>query len=178
LKGRKIMKLTNKKITFAKIALVALLAVLASVIGIAQRQDGPGGGGRRHFGGGHGRGGHFMPLHGIDLSEEQRTQVRQITERFHESTRALHEQIRAQGHPEGDALLNGTFNEAQVRAAAQARANVMIEIEVARARMMSEIYALLTPEQRAQLAARRQEMERRRQEREARRQASQSGQQN
>ena len=55
-------------------------------------------------------------------------------------------------------------DEAAVRAAAQARANVQVELEVARARMMSQIFAVLTAEQKAQLAAKRQQFEQRRSE--------------
>jgi Spy/CpxP family protein refolding chaperone len=43
---------------------------------------------------------------------------------------------------------------------------------VARARMMSEIFNVLTPEQKAQLAAERQQREQRRQERQNRRNAN------
>jgi protein CpxP len=60
--------------------------------------------------------------------------------------------------------MSGTFNEAAVRAAAQARANGHVEMEVARARMMSEIYNVLTPEQKTQLSTERQQREQRRQE--------------
>ena len=42
---------------------------------------------------------------------------------------------------------------AELIAAAQARANAHVEMEVARARMMSEMYAVLTPEQKADIIA-------------------------
>jgi Spy/CpxP family protein refolding chaperone len=59
-----------------------------------------------------------------------------------------------------------------VRSAAQARANAQVELEVSRARMMSEMYAVLTPEQKTQLATERQQWEQKRQERRARRGAN------
>lgn len=39
-----------------------------------------------------------------------------------------------------------------------------VELEVARARMMSQVYALLTAEQKAQIAERRQQFEQKRQQ--------------
>ena len=72
-----------------------------------------------------------------------------------------------------DPLAGGTFDEAAVRAAAQARANAEVEREVARARMMYEMYNVLTPEQKAQLAAERQQREQKRQEWRSRRQSGQ-----
>ena len=93
----------------------------------------------------------------LNLSDAQKEQMRQIAARFHESTESLREQLRAQRGNEFDSFNNGTFNEAAIRAAAQARANIQVEMEVARARMMSEMYAVLTPEQKAQLAKEREE---------------------
>ena len=61
-----------------------------------------------------------------------------------------------------DELKDGAFDEAAARAAAQARANVHVELDVAHARMMSQIYALLTAEQKAKLAELRQQFEQRR----------------
>jgi Spy/CpxP family protein refolding chaperone len=69
-----------------------------------------------------------------------------------EQMRTLHESQRE--------LMNGEFNEAAVRAAAEARAKVQVELEISHARMMSQMVSVLTSEQKAQLAARRQEMQR------------------
>lgn len=53
-------------------------------------------------------------------------------------------------------LTGEAFDEAAARAAAQARAGVHVEREVARARLLPRVYAPLTAEQKAQLAERRQ----------------------
>lgn len=111
----------------------------------------------------------------LNLTDAQRAQMEQIAARFRESTKALREQQRAARMGEGfDALNGGTFNEAAVRAAAQARANAQVEMDVARARMMYEMYNVLTPEQKAQLATERQQREQRRQEWRSRRGANQT----
>ena len=100
----------------------------------------------------------------LNLTDAQREQLRQIAERYRQSFRAQHER-RGEG-PRGrvDSLAGGAFDEAAVRAAAQARAAAQVEREVAHARMAHEMYNVLTAEQKAQLEAFRQQREQRRQE--------------
>ena len=131
-------------------------------------REGRGGGG--HKGGGGFFGGRFAER--LNLTDAQKAQMEQIEERFRANTQSLREQGREERGEGFDAFKGGTFNESAVRAAAQARANRQVEMEVARARMMSEMYAVLTPEQKAQLAAERQQWEQKRQERRARRDAA------
>ena len=56
--------------------------------------------------------------------------------------------------------MSGTFDEAAVRAAAEARAKIQVELEVAHAKIMSQIAGVLTAEQKAQLAAKHEQMRR------------------
>lgn len=132
-------------------------------------RDGKGMGGKR----GGLLGGRFAEK--LNLTDAQKEQIKQITARYRESAKATREQRRGQRAGGFDAFSGGSFDEAQVRAAAQARANARVEREVARARMMSEIYNVLTAEQKAQLATLRQQREQKMQERRARRNAN-SGQ--
>ena len=169
------MKLTGTKKIMGGIAIAGAL-VVTGIVGFAQQnstqeqgskpgveRQGMRGGNR----GGHGMRGGFMGgrfAEKLNLTDAQKEQMKQIQTKFHESTKALREESRG-GRQHGFELFNGgTFDEAAVRAAAQARANKHVEMEVARARMMSEMYAILTPEQKTQLAAQRQEMEQKRQE--------------
>jgi len=134
-----------------------------SVAALAQH-GGPGG----HRGGHGGPGrhgdmlGHFARE--LNLTDAQQAQVGQLTQSFHESNKALHEQLTKAGPGGGhfEGLKDGAFDEAAVRSAAQARANLHVEMEVAHARLMSQIYALLTPEQKAKVADLRQRHEQRR----------------
>ena len=98
----------------------------------------------------------------LNLSEAQLEQMRQIEERYRATFKAQHER-RAGGERRGrvDPFAGGAFDEAAVRAAAQARANAQVEREVAQARMMHEMYNVLTAEQKAQLEASRQQREER-----------------
>lgn len=148
---------------------------LTCVVGVAAQEQGQQGGGQgraeRPWGhkeeGGRdfGRRGGFGPFGAeLNLSDAQREQIRQIEERYRATFKA---ERGARGRDERqayDPLSGATFDEAAVRAAAQARANTQVEREVAHARMMHEMYNVLTAEQKAQLQAARQQREQRRQE--------------
>jgi len=149
--------MTKKRIIGGALALAAALMMTAA----AFAQHGPGGpgghrgpGGPGHHGGPGGRGsvlGHLSQA--LDLTDAQKTQIKQLEDNFKESTKSLHEQLGKAG-PGGpfEALNGGAFDEAAVRAAAQARANLHVELEVAHARFFSQVYAVLTAEQKAKLA--------------------------
>jgi periplasmic protein CpxP/Spy len=169
------MKFKGSRKIVGGLTLAALFA-LTGVTVVAQQQQEPaqGGGqgrGERQWGpeGGKGRrggrvGGAFGGRFGeqLNLTEAQREQMRQIEERYRATFRAQHESMRGREQRAFDPLAGGVFDEAAVRAAAQARANAQVEREVAQARMMHEMYNVLTSEQKAQLAAERQEREQRR----------------
>jgi protein CpxP len=159
---------------------LAAIVALAGVVGLGQQtqQQGPDDQGKQergwHRGEGRGmRGGGFggHMFESLNLSDAQKEQIKQIAERYHESFKAQRQANRGERRGGFDALGGGTFDEAAVRAAAQARANAQVEMEVTRARMMHEMYNVLTAEQKAQLATQRQQWEQKRQERRARRQA-------
>ena len=161
------MRLTKMKIFSGAFVLAAALLLGVGVAGFAQQGPGrgfDGGGPRGEHRGPHGRGGFVPFLRDLNLSDAQKAQIKQITDSFEASTKPLWERLGEQRDGEMDALKDGAFDEAAVRAAAQERANVHVELEVARARMMSQVYALLTPEQKAQIAQRRQQFEQKRQE--------------
>ena len=167
--------------------MLAATLALTGVVGFAQqqstqgqdngqaRQGREGRGGRRGFDGE--RDGLFGGRFGenLNLTDAQKEQLRQISVRYREVFKAQRQQNRGERRGGFDALKGGTFDEAAVRAAAQARANAQVEMEVQRAHMMFEMYNVLTSEQKAQLAAERQQREQqreqRRQERRTRRQA-------
>lgn len=188
------MNLTGTKKTIGGLMLTGAM-MLTGVVGFAQQttttQDGQEGKARSERqwgrGGKHGDkhrrggmrggfGGRFMES--LNLTDAQKEQMKQIATRYHENFKAQREQMRGEKRGGGfNALTEGTFNEAAVRAAAQARANARVEREVAHARMMSEMYSVLTAEQKAQLATQRQQMEQKRQEWRSRRNAAPAGEQ-
>ncbi len=170
------MKLTNSKKLIGGVALSGAL-MLTGIVGFAQQSttQGQGEGDRAgrhgHRGGGKGMGGMRGGFGGgfmrnLNLTDAQKQQMGQISARYQESMKALRQQSGDDKRGgDFDAFAGGTFDEAAVRTAAQQRANAHVEMEVMRARMMSEMYNILTPEQKTQLAAERQQREQRRQER-------------
>jgi Spy/CpxP family protein refolding chaperone len=155
--------MTRKRITGGAVALAAALMMTVA----AFAQHGPGGpGGHRGPGGPHGPGGPGNLLghlsQALNLTDAQQAQIRQLEETFKESTKGLHEQLEKAG-PGGPfgALNGGSFDEAAVRASAQARANLHVELEVAHAKFFSQVYAVLTAEQKAKLNELHKQMEER-----------------
>jgi len=149
----------NKKLTTGLVLAGALLLVVA-VAGFSHgvRHQGPPRDGG--FRGGPGPRDGLGPLaRDLNLTDAQKTQIKTITDSFRESEKALHDQLRTLHESEPDPM-SGTFDETAVRAAAEARAKIQIELEVSHAKMMSQIAAILTAEQKAQLASKRQQFER------------------
>ena len=153
------MKLNWKKFSVVATIAGALLLTTAAVVfsqNPPQRPDGPPGPPHGPFG--HGPRGPrgpagFGPLAGLNLTDAQKEQIKQIHESFAEQTKALRDQMRTLHEGQGDPL--GNFDEAAVRSSAEARAKVQVEMEVAHAKMMSQVANVLTAEQRAQMAERR-----------------------
>jgi Spy/CpxP family protein refolding chaperone len=157
------MRTSFKKLSIV-IAIAGALLLAAAAVSFSQNPQGPPPGGEFRGGPG-GRGGRGGPgprdglgplARDLNLSDEQQAQVKKISDSFAESTKSLHEQLRTLHESEGDPF-SGTFDEAAVRAAAEARAKIDVELQVAHAKMMSQIGAVLTTEQKAQLASRRRE---------------------
>jgi len=161
------MNFNFKKISVAAIGVTVLLATAAVVF--SQQPQGPVLPPPPGIGFGHGPGAPGVPPDGfgplgpfardLNLTEDQKNAINKISDSFRESTRALHEQMRALHENQTDPM-SGEFDEATFRASAEARAKIQVELEVAHAKMMSQIAAILTAEQKAQLAARHEEMRR------------------
>jgi protein CpxP len=140
-----------KSIKVALVGAAGLLLLIVAAVGFSQ---GPAGGPRGPRPGPRDGLGPFA--RDLNLSDDQKAQIKKIRDSFQESTKTLHDQLRTLHESEPDPL-GGTFDEAAVRAAAEARAKVEIELAVAHAKMMSQIAAVLTSDQKAQLAAKRQQ---------------------
>lgn len=145
---------SNWKKKSSSVAISGAILLMAALAAFSQGPDRP----RRGFPGGPGgpRDGIGFLARDLNLTPDQKTQIKKITDSFAESTKSLRDQLKTLHQSEPDPF-SGTFDEATVRAAAEARAKVDIELSVARAQLMSQIAAVLTPEQKAQLAAKRAE---------------------
>jgi periplasmic protein CpxP/Spy len=147
---------------------VAVAAMVATGVVHAQAPDGEPGKPARHarrgpggpfgpggFGPGFGRGGFGGPmamLRQLDLTEEQRTQVRQVMDGHRDELRAIGERLAAAHKAQHEAVTAATLDEQAVRAKSADLAQVMADAAVLRARVHSEVFAVLTPEQQAKAA--------------------------
>jgi protein CpxP len=130
-------------------------------MGPGQMEPGPGFRGGPQRPGGQRQGfGPFGPFgRELNLTDAQKTQIKSIQDSFRESDKALFDQLRALHEKQGD-VTPGTFDEAAFRSAAEARSKIQIELEVSHAKMMTQVFNVLTAEQKAQLQARHDQMRR------------------
>ena len=112
---------------------------------------GPGFGGPRDFG-----------LRGIDLSDAQREQVKSIRESHKDEFQQIGQKMRQAHEAFAQATEADTLDEAAVRARSTAVASAMADEAILRAKVRTEINAILTPEQLEQLKTRQQQMNNRR----------------
>ena len=162
--------------------IVALLILSVFTLGFTQERGGPGahfnGGGPPPFGPGGPGGGLPMPfLRDLNLTDDQKAQVKQVMSTFDQNTKTYRDQLRASFESQADSLKDGAFDEATVRAAAEKRASIQVELDVARARMMSQVLAVLTPAQKENLATLKQQFEQKHKEWEAQHQHQDASQQ-
>jgi len=185
------MKKLGKIQTFAVAGLSAL--ALATPLALAQtggtdqgqttraeRREGKGErGGRRHGRHGGKRGGRdfgVRGLRGVELSDAQKAQLKQLREGFKERTKPVREQLRARRQELRQAQSGGTFNESLAAQKLTETAGLKAKLMAERHRLQQESLSILTAEQKAQLEQRRQQREQRRAQRQQQRQTRRNAQ--
>lgn len=98
-----------------------------------------------------GPGGLMPALHRLDLSEDQREQIRDVLEQERELAEGYREQMRALRAELEDQIESDPFDENAVRAKAEAVAALGADMAVLRARRSGQIRELLTSEQLSEL---------------------------
>ena len=83
----------------------------------------------------------------IGLSEEQQEQIEAIREEERSGNEALRGKIREYRGQIRELTNVGTFDEKAIRAIAGEKAEIQVELAVAKARVHSRIHAIMTPEQ-------------------------------
>lgn len=106
-----------------------------------------------HFGDRHGMRGD-RGMRGLNLTQEQRDQIFQITYEQEPKLRDLHKAMRARRQALRDAATAKQFDKAKVQALADEQAKLEAQMIVMRTETRNKIYNLLTDDQRAQLAQR------------------------
>jgi protein CpxP len=90
----------------------------------------------------------MLALRGLDLTDAQREQVRQLTQQFREQNRPLAERMRQAMQARREAAQANPVDESRIRAASEELAQVQADLAVQEARLRNDVLALLTPEQR------------------------------
>lgn len=130
------------KSTRNRILTIGAAVMLAAAAAIAQGMHGHGGPGGDF---------HHM-LKQLDLSADQKTQVKAIWEKEKPAMQPLMQQMH-QNHQAMKALeASGPYDEAKTRALVTQNSQTMIEVEVSHARIKSEIMQVLTTDQKTKLA--------------------------
>ncbi len=126
-----------KKTVAIAISLIALLA-LSAVYTPAQ---GPGRGFRHGPGGGH-------VFDQLDLTDQQQSAIKEILAAEKAANEPIFQELASVRKELNEATAEGKFDEAQVQALATRHGQAMAQLMVERERVKSQIYAVLTPEQR------------------------------
>ena len=132
----------------------------------------------QHRGMGFGRNNGWMLKHmtkQLNLTEAQQTQIKGILADEKTRIKPMMQQLRQNQQAE-DANVNGSFDENQARTFANKQAQLMTDLIVEKERMRSQVYAVLTPEQRQKALQLMQERQQHRQERMSKKQAEQKQQ--
>jgi Spy/CpxP family protein refolding chaperone len=145
----------NMKSKYFKILAVVLAVAVISAVALSQtvrrthmRGDGM-------FGGAMFGGGPMMGIlsHRLDLSDAQRAQAKEIWAKEKPTIQPLMLQM-AQGHSQlRQMVMSGAFDEAKAREVAVQQTQAMTEFTVQRARIDSELFQILTPEQKTKLGS-------------------------
>jgi periplasmic protein CpxP/Spy len=106
-----------------------------------------------------------LPLRQLDLTDQQRAQVRTIMESHQQEFRALGERMREAHRALNQAVTAPAVDEGAIRAASATLAEAQADGAVLRARVHAEVFNVLTPEQQQRAGQLRQQFEQRRDER-------------
>ena len=164
---------TRKKVLVAGIGLMLAGAALAAAqtAYAAEEQRGRGRGGRGAWMGGPrggGPAGAFLPLGRLELSDEQREQVRTVMAESREAAREQLREMRAAREALAEAASSPDVDEDRIRALAADVGRLTGDAAVRRAQVYAAVWRILTPEQQAEaeeIAAEREERRNARRER-------------
>ncbi len=134
-----------------RVRLFTFGAIVAAVVavGAAVHAQGPGPQGRGfgRFGGPAGD----LPLRALELTDAQRQQVRDITERHRANLQTAGQQLRQAFEAQRAAIEASPVDENQIRSTSEALATAHTAMAIERAQIRSEVLSILTPEQQDKL---------------------------
>jgi periplasmic protein CpxP/Spy len=160
-----------KTLTIASLSAIAIATPIALAQTTGTDQNTPRAERGEHKGWGrgeHGRRGGMMPggmFRDLNLTEDQKTRMKQIHESFRARTEGLREELRAKRQELRQASEGSTFNEALATQKLQEAAGLEAKLMGERFKLRQETASVLTAEQKAQLEQKRAEFKARRAER-------------
>lgn len=134
-----------------KSKLSAMTAVLTLCAGMAFAQGGAGSP-MHHPRGNFMGGGMELPLHQLNLTDDQKAQVKQIFLAEKTNMKPLMQQEHAAHMQIVQLITSGTFEQAKVAAIAAQESQTHMQLEIEHAKMASQIYQLLSSDQKAKVA--------------------------
>lgn len=108
------------------------------------------------------RGMHGAIFRNINLTEDQKAKIKQISDSFRERTQPLRQELRAKRQELRQASAGGTFNEALATQKLQETAGLQAKLMGERFKLRQEFESVLTPEQKAQIEKQKAEFKARR----------------
>jgi Spy/CpxP family protein refolding chaperone len=111
---------------------------------------------------------HGMMLRGINLTDDQKSKIKQISQSFRERTQPLRQELRTKREALRQDGAGGTFDEALVTQKLTETAGLEAKLMGEQFKMRQEMLAVLTPEQKTQLEQKRAEFKAREAERRGR----------
>jgi len=165
-----------KKLGKMRILAIAGLAALALSVPIVLAQttrtnrdkETERGEGHGHRWGGPGEGMHGMMFRGINLTDDQKSKIKQITQSFRDRTQPLRQELQTKREALHQAGEGSTFDEALATQKLTETAVLEAKLMGEQFKMRQEILAVLTPEQKTQLEQKRAEFKAREGERRGR----------
>lgn len=140
-----------------KIAAIVAAVVMTAAFALSQTVT------RTHYHG-HGMfGGHMLgfPAHALNLSDAQRTQMKAVMTKEKPTLSPLFKQMAGVRSQLRQLAMSDNFDEGKARELATQQTQAMTELTVQKARIQSELYQLLTPDQKTKLSQLMQEREQR-----------------
>ena len=145
---------------------IVILAIGVLVLGaafvFAQKAVHKGFGGGHEFGHGPGMG---MEFRALNLTDDQKAKVKAIMETNKANFQPIMQSLKENHKKMADLTANGAFDEAQVSALATEQGNLTAKMIVEKERVKSQVYAILTDEQKAKAAQMRDEFKQKMQDR-------------
>jgi periplasmic protein CpxP/Spy len=130
--------------------LIAVTAALTLCAGMALAQAE--GGGQKHHPHGNFMRGMELPLRQLNLTDEQKTQIKQIFQAEKPTMKPLMQQEHAAHMQMVQLITSGTFEQTKAAAIAAQESQTHVQLEVEHAKVASQIYQLLSSDQKAKVA--------------------------